>query len=167
MTAMELLAEVNRQGIELLADGNRLRYPQQLGREQIHPGASVCERTGITASTPSARKSLSTRDKRNEVQRGATGSAKATERIRTVDLWFTKPLLCQLSYGGATGRSVCQARYCARLNRRRQRAVWCRRDCAKESGRRARLTSPGQCPADLSVTSAVGGAHPTGLRDTR
>jgi hypothetical protein len=25
---------------------------------------------------------------------------KATERTRTVDLRFTKPLLCQLSYGG-------------------------------------------------------------------
>ncbi len=38
--------------------------------------------------------------------RGSQRSQKATERIRTVDLRFTKPLLCQLSYGGAGRKHI-------------------------------------------------------------
>ncbi len=39
-------------------------------------------------------------DQRSPPPRQISRGIKATERIRTVDLRFTKPLLYQLSYGG-------------------------------------------------------------------
>ncbi len=39
------------------------------------------------------------------------GKSKATTRTRTVDLRFTKPLLCQLSYGGVPCFTTCVAAF--------------------------------------------------------
>jgi hypothetical protein len=67
----------------------------------VQDPASPCDRDKADPSPVAACKPLSGREIREVVRRNATGSDKATERTRTVDLRFTKPLLYQLSYGGS------------------------------------------------------------------
>ncbi len=86
-------------------DGSSVRIdphlkPRQLERQTV--------RTSATRRNPSAAYNTSRRNAkplpqaslRNSMQSSALGVGKATERTRTVDLRFTKPLLYQLSYGG-------------------------------------------------------------------
>ena len=84
------------------ADTDPQLYPRQLGRDSQRDGARGCDETNDTRRENEERKSLRAANKRDEVRSNATPNDKATERIRTVDLRFTKPLLYQLSYGGTT-----------------------------------------------------------------
>ena len=74
--------------------------PRHLGRETVRKGAASCDGDNDLARFADASKPLQTKPKRDIVRRDARRNDKATERTRTVDLRFTKPLLCQLSYGG-------------------------------------------------------------------
>ena len=76
------------------------QLPQQLERETVRADASRCGGDSAETRTGVERNPLPATAQREAVHGNATGSSKATERIRTVDLRFTKPLLCQLSYGG-------------------------------------------------------------------
>jgi len=84
----------------------KLRHQSRhLGCETVRKNAALRDGGNNSARFADARKALQTKAKRVIVRRDARGDDKATERTRTVDLRFTKPLLCQLSYGG-----VCIAR---------------------------------------------------------
>ncbi len=82
------------------ADADPHEYPRQLGRDSQRDGARVGDEVNKPQHIDGARKSLRPADLCNEAQSNATCRDKATERTRTVDLRFTKPLLYQLSYGG-------------------------------------------------------------------
>ena len=75
-------------------------YPRQLEREMVRKQTSACEATARSTGGTKSRKSLCATNQREPMRSNAGGNTKATERTRTVDLRFTKPLLCQLSYGG-------------------------------------------------------------------
>ena len=74
--------------------------PRQLERESVRPGATSCDDGSLAARSGNDRKVLPVAEKRDSARRDATGNKKATDRTRTENLRFTKPLLCQLSYGG-------------------------------------------------------------------
>ena len=76
------------------------QIPQQSGCDSQRRGAAQCE-TGTSVSAKARhRKPANLAGKSGNMRRGAAPCEKATGRIRTDDLRFTKPLLCQLSYGG-------------------------------------------------------------------
>ena len=83
---------------------NRRRKCRLICRQSERDSArtNATEHTSVTATaapTP-ARKSLPHADKRDPPRDNATDDEEATARTRTGNLRFTKPLLCQLSYGG-------------------------------------------------------------------
>ncbi len=67
------------------------------GREIVRADAKTSPPASAHASDE---KPLKTAEKCEDVRRDAGGNGKATDRNRTGNLRFTKPLLCQLSYGG-------------------------------------------------------------------
>ena len=76
------------------------RICERAERNSQGEGVRACEsETGTQHNTDEAQV-FGTARVSATIRHGARGDDKATERIRTVDLRFTKPLLCQLSYGG-------------------------------------------------------------------
>ncbi len=74
--------------------------PQQSGRFSQLRGATACDATGRAPSAARPTQVVMAAGVSENLQRSATQCHKATGRTRTDDLRFTKPLLCQLSYGG-------------------------------------------------------------------
>ena len=74
--------------------------PRQLEREAVRTGASRRGEGDGNRHCADDRNPLPIANIGDTVRSNAMGNSKATERTRTVDLRFTKPLLCQLSYGG-------------------------------------------------------------------
>ena len=70
----------------------------------LHQLALLCRELDLETSLPDnhlkAKKQAKTRAQEGEALHRNALPPKATGRIRTDDLRFTKPLLCQLSYGG-------------------------------------------------------------------
>jgi len=74
--------------------------PQQSGRVSQPRGAAGCDAAAKAPSAARPTQVVAAAGVSEDLQRSATQCHKATGRIRTDDLRFTKPLLCQLSYGG-------------------------------------------------------------------
>ena len=74
--------------------------PQQSGRFSQLRGAKVCVTVGRAPSAARPTQIVAVAGVSEDVRSSAKPCHTATGRIRTDDLRFTKPLLCQLSYGG-------------------------------------------------------------------
>ena len=90
-------------------DRSALQECRQKERETTRTGAASRIMASAQAVRSDTRNSLSHAEIREQGRRSAIGRDKATGRTRTVDLRFTKPLLCQLSYGG-DGRKYIDAK---------------------------------------------------------
>ncbi len=88
-------------------------YPPQLANESEPADAERCEHSTELPRKETVHKSLPKDELCGPVRREATTIRKATGRTRTDDLRFTKPLLCQLSYGGKSPASNCLRRSCS------------------------------------------------------
>ncbi len=84
-----------------MADSHPRPYSQQLAGESVRSSARSCHEQTLSKDARDVRNPMQSAGLRTDMRRDATTCDKATERTRTVDLRFTKPLLCQLSYGGA------------------------------------------------------------------
>ncbi len=73
---------------------------RQSERESARHGAASRTVASATATPSGARKSLTDAEKGDAARQSAACARKATGGTRTLNLRFTKPLLCQLSYGG-------------------------------------------------------------------
>ncbi len=82
------------------AQQQRVQKCRQNEREGQRPGAASRIVASAAGMPTGAHKPLSHAEKREIVRGHTTCGGTATGRIRTGDLRFTKPLLCQLSYGG-------------------------------------------------------------------
>ncbi len=87
------------------ANRSALQRCRQKERETPRTGAASRNVASATGAPADARNSLTHAEKREHGRRRAAGCEKATAGTRTPNLRFTKPLLCQLSYGGAAARA--------------------------------------------------------------
>jgi len=83
------------------ADRSALQKCRQSERETPRTGAASRTAASAAPAQSDARNSLAHAEKREQGRRRAAGCETATGGTRTRNLRFTKPLLCQLSYGGA------------------------------------------------------------------
>ena len=100
--------------------GSALQKCRQSERETPPAGATGRIAASAAAVPSTARKSLSHAEKGVAARAGAASGEKATGGTRTRNLRFTKPLLCQLSYGGKSRQS---AEYNAGLSAMRNRGA--------------------------------------------